>query len=138
MWERACPQWWCQIQHRCWLTVRHRGRHAPTRGYIDPASGSAALGPTLAPVTGFLAFAKERLVVHHRFVRVFGLHMLDVVVVVGHADHQARSLAEVLTEATQVIEHGAFLAYASGTAWNGDSLSVRSLLPQAAMPTLSA
>jgi hypothetical protein len=40
--------------------------------------------------------------------------MLDVVVVVGHADHQARGLTEVFTEATQVIEHGAILNYASG------------------------
>src|SRR5689334_16788002 len=72
---------------------------APTR--------STALRPTLATVTGFLTLPKEHLIAHHRFVRVLGLHMLDVVVVVGHADHQARGLTEVFTEATQVIEHGA-------------------------------
>src|SRR5881394_1404463 len=74
---------------------------APTR--------STALRPTLATVTGFLTLAKEHLIAHYRFVRVLGLHMLDVVVVVGHADHQACSLTEVFTEATQVIEHAAIL-----------------------------
>src|SRR5476651_1204050 len=66
---------------------------------------STALRPTLAAVTRFLTFPEEHLVAHHRLVRVFGLHMLDVIVVVGHADHQARGLTEVFTEATQVIEH---------------------------------
>jgi hypothetical protein len=83
-------------------------RLAPTGGIaFNPTVGSTALRPTLATVTGFLTFAEEHLVAHDRFVRVFGLHVLDIIIVVGHADHQARGLTEVFTEATKVIEHAA-------------------------------
>src|SRR5450830_308035 len=68
--------------------------------------GSTALRPALAAITRFLSLPEERLIGHDRLVRVLVLHMLDVGVVVGHADHQARGLTEVLTEATQVVEHG--------------------------------
>src|SRR5690606_3238259 len=102
-------------------------------------AGSTTLGPGLATVTGFLALPEERLVAHHRLVRMLGLHVLDIVVVVGHADHQAGCLPQVLTQSPQVVEHrGIPLRYASGSAWNGVSLSVRSLRPRAARPTLMA
>lgn len=99
------------------------------------AAASLAVAPAIASL---LSLPKENLIWHYGFVGVLRLHVLDVGVVVGHPHHQTRSLAEVFAETTQVIEHGAILDQASGKAWNGASLSVRTLVPQAAMPTLSA
>src|SRR5471030_3240715 len=95
----SLPQWFGGRSQISGSTRSHR-----VLRYFS-ANRSTTLRPSLTAVTRFLTFPKEHLVAQHRFVRVFGLHMLDVVVVVGHADHQARSLTEVFTEATQVIEH---------------------------------
>jgi hypothetical protein len=73
--------------------------------YLLEGQSTTARLSVPSPVSSFLAFPEEHFVAHHRFIRVFVLHVLDVGVVIRHADHQACSLTEVFTEATQVIEH---------------------------------
>ena len=53
----------------------------------------AALRPALTAIARVLAFAKELFIGHRRLIRVGYSHMLDVVIVIRHADHHLRRLA---------------------------------------------
>ena len=53
----------------------------------------AALRPALTAIARVLAFAKELFIGHRRLIRVGYSHVLDVVIVIRHADHHLRRLA---------------------------------------------
>ncbi|MCY1526564.1 hypothetical protein D9M68_615960 [compost metagenome] len=107
-----------------------------------------------AAITCILALTEECFVAHYRLIRVLAAHVFDIGIVIRHADQHACGLPEVLAHATEIIEHVNLLftdagpaqlgrpdgvgTQASGMAWNGVSLSVRSLRTQAARPTFSA
>jgi hypothetical protein len=85
-----------------WTPVR---RSAPARSWrrftavagadqpLSAERGLTALRPALAAVARVLAFAKEFFIGHRRLIRVGYSHVLDVVIVIRHADHHFRRLA---------------------------------------------
>lgn len=73
-----------------------------------PKEGTA-LRPALAAVARVLAFAKELFISHRRLIRVGYSHVLDVVIVIRHADHHLRRLAQVLTCFGKGVKHKSFL-----------------------------
>lgn len=74
-----------------------------------PKRGLTALRPALAAVARVLAFAKELFISHRRLIRVGYSHVLDVVIVIRHADHHLRRLAQVLTCFGKGVKHKSFL-----------------------------
>lgn len=60
---------------------------------LSAERGLTALRPALAAVARVLAFAKELFISHRRLIRVGYSHVLDVVIVIRHADHHLRRLA---------------------------------------------
>ena len=76
---------------------------------LSTERGLTALRPALAAVARVLAFAKELFISHRRLIRVGYSHVLDVVIVIRHADHHLRRLAQVLTCFGKGVKHKSFL-----------------------------
>ncbi len=76
---------------------------------LSAERGLTALRPALAAVARVLAFAKELFISHRRLIRVGYSHVLDVVIVIRHADHHLRRLAQVLTCFGEGVKHKSFL-----------------------------
>lgn len=60
---------------------------------LSAERGLTTLRPALAAVARVLALAKEFFIGHRRLIRVGYSHVLDVVIVIRHADHHLRRLA---------------------------------------------
>ena len=60
---------------------------------LSAERGLTALRPALAAVARVLALAKEFFIGHRRLIRVGYSHVLDVVIVIRHADHHFGGLA---------------------------------------------
>lgn len=76
---------------------------------LSAERGLTALRPALAAVARVLAFAKELFIGHRRLIRVGYSHVLDVVIVIRHADHHLCRLAQVLTCFGKGVKHKSFL-----------------------------
>lgn len=72
---------------------------------LSAERGLTALRPALAAVARVLAFAKELFISHRRLIRVGYSHVLDVVIVIRHADHHLRRLAQIFSCFRKGIKH---------------------------------
>ena len=91
-----------------WQNVSLQAAWRILRG-LSAERGLTALRPALAAVAGVLAVAEKFFVGHGRLVRMVDAHMLDVVVVVRHANHHFGGLAQVLTGFGKGVEHSSDL-----------------------------
>src|SRR5690606_24504810 len=82
----------------------------------------SAAGSPASAIARLLALAEEFLVRHRRLVRVGTLHMRQVGVVLGQADHQPQALPEVVAGLFEGAEH--HCTCGAGMATYGDSLAV--------------
>jgi hypothetical protein len=74
-------------------------------------ASTAAPYPPLAAIAGFLTFAEEFFIRHHRQLRVSLFHMGHVGIVFGHPDHQVQGAPD-LAPPGQQLRQGARFAHA--------------------------
>ncbi len=89
-----------------------------TRGANQPLSaerGLTALRPALAAVARVPAFAKELFISHRRLIRVGYSHVLDVVIVIRHADHHLRRPGPVYLPALERVSNISHFSFVSLT-----------------------